>query len=735
MADILDLAYADLARSGISPDDAATCDLGVVENANTELHETLRPVAALAIPYYNSDGSPLLWGDGEHFTRVRYYDDAPIAQGFAKKKQLRYSQPTGSGVRAYLAPFVDWPAIFADYKTALVITEGEKKAIKANVEAIATIGLGGVFNFMSNGEFLPELEGCVWAKRIVYICFDSDAESNPDIRTAELRLVRELSTVRHADVRIVRIPSRDMGLGPDGKKLPNEKMGIDDYLVEHGSKGFNKLLDDSISMGNMDRAVIDLNNNVAWIEAEGAVYDLQSKQLLRKDNFTNGSIYSARKVTKPGKAKKGGGATDSTVESVAAAWLKHENAQRYGDIVFRPDSNAEIVYTEHGAALNMWSGYEIGDGSVAPFLELSEHVFQKLPSKLRDFPLKLMAYKAQNPTEKIPIAPVLVGAPGSGKSLWCNIVREAFSPYSAKLHSQVLVSQFNGWVEKSLVAFIDEAKGVHVVRGGEMLKYLISEKRMPLNEKFRPARQVDSFTLYMLASNERSVGSYASDDRRMFVVDVPRPRELKFYHMVGDWLAADGNKALMRWLLEYNLAGWRPPQEAPLTAEKHMAYVESLTPVQRLAEDMRSADENVVKLWIDNAAAWARAAELSNNPRELGLAKDTITALQRIQIRPWYSPEEIAIMFPHIAAQTQGFQKGGSTPAGEISRQLRDAGVGYLENLDDPRGFMYRGMVRQFLVVAKPEEYGKPMTQNEFERQMANWPEYGALVAGLKRAG
>lgn len=733
MTDILALALADLARSGITPEDAEACELGVVESAQAEIHETLRPVAALAIPYFNADGSPLTWGNGEHFMRVRYYDEAPVAQGFAKRKVLRYSQPTGSGVRAYLPRFVDWPAIFADHKVPLVITEGEKKAIAANAAEFATIGLGGVFNFMSDGKFLPELEGIVWAKRTVYICFDSDAESNPDIRTAELRLVRELSTLRHADVRIVRIPSKDMGLDAQGKKLPNAKVGIDDYLVEHGPKSFEKLLADALPMGNMDKAVIDLNAFVAWIESEGQVYDLQTKQLIRKDNFTNGSIYSSRKVAKPGKAKKGGGASDATAESVAVAWLKHENAQRFADIVFRPDDNAEIVYTEHGAALNMWSGYEIGDGSVTPFLELSDHVFSKLPSKLRDFPIKLMAYKAQHPTEKIPIAPVLVGAPGSGKSLWCNIVREAFKPYSAKLHSQVLVSQFNGWVEKTLVAFIDEAKGIHVVRGGEMLKYLISEKRMPLNEKFRPARQVDSFTLYMLASNERSVGSYASDDRRMFVADVPRPREQSFYHYVADWLEADGNKALMRWLLEYDLAGWRPPQEAPLTAEKYMAYTESLTPIQRLAEDMRTADHNVVKLWIDNAAAYAQAAEIGNNPGEAARARDILSALARIQIRPWYTPEELAMMFPHIAASLQGYQKGGATPAGEISRQLRDAGITYLENVDDPRGFMHKGMVRQYLVVAQPEEFGRPLTQNEFDRQMANWPSYGTMVAAAKR--
>jgi len=720
MFDAVSLALADLARSGISPEAAEAAGLYVADAA-TEVDPDFAHAPALVIPYLDVHGEPVLVG-GEPFVRVRYLGDAPTrhsANPFRKSKEQRYAQPAGSGLHAYFpaVPGLDWSAVAGDTQQPVVIVEGEKKALAATLAGFATVGLGGVWNYASGGALLPELEAFGWKGRPVYICFDSDAAQNPQIQAAEARLATELSLRRGAVLYLVRLPH-----GADGAKV-----GVDDYLVSQGVDKLDDLLSSSPRMRKIDAAVLSLNENVAWIEKEGMVYDLRSKEFLQKSNFTNGSVYSSLLIEQPK-------VTGSGVKqvSVAEAWLKHPHAQRYDYVEFRPEESAVLSTPAGGSALNIWTGWRPESGDVSPFLDLTRYLFEDLREHA-GLPLKLLAYKAQNPGLKIPLALVLVGPQGCGKSLWSECVRDAFAPYTAEVSPQALISQFNGWTERTLIAVINEAAGDILAKAAPALRALISDKRVMLNEKFRAARQIDSYTFYIVTSNDRGAGAYSADDRRMIVVACPDKREGEFYQRIADWKEAGGGAALLDYLLNVDLAGWRPPNHAPLTAEKYMAYMESLTPVQRLAEEMRTADQNVITMWIQQALAWAEVAAMGNNTQHARYAAEIHDSLNTIQIRPFYTPEELALMFPAIASQLHGV-RGGAREAGAISKELRTAGIGYLRCSDDPRGFRWRGSQRQFLVVAEPEEWTQPLSQADFERYMAQFPTY-AQVAKARRNG
>ena len=710
MPDARILGAEDLARSGITTDDAEYAGIGVVDNAQDDLHPSYAPTQALVLPYFDVQGSPV--GDPP-FARIRYLGDPPrTPRAFKRPKVQRYAQPPDSGVHAYFPRVkgLDWQEVYHDADHPLIIVEGEKKALAASLAGFSAVGLGGVFNFYRAGQLLPELAAFKWKGRAVYICFDSDAAHNPQIQAAEARLASELSLRRAALLHLVRLPSL-----PDGAK-----QGIDDYLVAEGPEALEKLLLQAPRMRKIDAAVLSLNEYVAWIEKEGCVYDLRSKEFIQKGNFTNGSAYSSLQITVP--TVKGTGVKNI---SVSESWLKHPHAQRYDYVEFRPDTtDAVLTTTTEGLALNMWTGWAAEPGDVEPFLELTEYLFEDLREHA-DLPLKLLAYKAQNPGDKVPLALVLVGPQGCGKSLWSECVREAFHPYTAEIPTSALGMQFNGFTERTLWCVINEADGEILQRYAPTLRTLISEKRMMLNEKFRPARQIDSYTQYILTSNDRGAGSYSADDRRMIVVSCPRKRERAFYQRIVDWRRGGGGKALLHHLLHMDLKGWRPPDQAPMTAEKYMAYMESLTPIQRLAEEMRTANVHVVLLWIQQALAWATHAELSANPVHARHAREIIDSLGSIQIRPWYTPEELALMFPAISQQLHGARTATAHAAGTISKELRTAGIEYLRCADDPRGFRWRGMIRQYLIVAEPDEWREPLSQKEFDRLMAQFPVYG----------
>lgn len=708
-ASMLPAAIADLARSGLAPAQAEAAGMFDVESAKA-LRSEFRDLPAIVIPYFDASGAVATFGPAaEPFCRVRYLTDS--ASGFARKA-LRYAQPAHSGTRAYFAPLLDWRAILSDANEPVLVVEGEKKALAGVAAGLPVLGLGGVFNFAtSGGELMPELSAAEWRGRDVYIVFDSDAVSNPNILAAEARLVAELQRKRGARCYLVRLPAGE------------RKTGLDDYLLAHGREAFLELLQSAPALGALDAKVIALNKSCAWIERENLVYDLESRMFLPKDSFLCGSKFSAIEHITVGATQR---AAPKRI-SVAKAWLTHPHAQRFREALFRPGEGPTVAAEHGGTALNMWTGWEPSDGDAAPFLELSEYLFSDLDPQHRDLPLKLIAYKAQNPAEKVPLAVVLIGQQGCGKTLWGECVRDAFAPYGVDVTPQALAGEFQGWLERSLIALINEAKGEDMTRASEQLKALISDLNRPMNEKYRPVRQIKTYTLYIITSNRRAVGAFSPDDRRMIVVDCPPKRDWEFYERVSQWKRNGGAAALLGWLLRYDLQGWKPPASAPMTAEKYMAYVESLSPVAQLAEEMRTADTNSIRRWLDQSTDWAAQAELSGNPALAATARDVRQSLAHWQIRPWYTAAELALMFPSLVHGLLGSSFSRSTPSGAISRELRECGVPYLRSRDDPRGFVWRGAVRQYLVVSDFEEWRAPLGQSDFERLMAAWPSYGSL--------
>lgn len=718
-------AEADLSRSAISVEDAEAAGVFDVPDASA-LYSDFHNLPALVLPYFDLDGKPTLFkrdGEENHFCRVRYLEDPPRRAALIKPKPIRYGQPTASGVRAYfpIVNGVDWRAVAASPKVPVIITEGEKKSLATTLAGFTTIGLGGVFNYLNDGVLLPELEEIHWQGKDLFIAFDSDAAQNPNIQYAEARLVDELMRKRGARVFLVRVPPLDDG----------SKCGLDDFLIRNGADRLEQLLMNTEPLGAVDAGILALNGCVAWIEREGQVYDIRARHFLKTEAFVRGGQYSswtARRVVTTGR--------NPGVRQVplATEWLTHPLARRHSDLLFRPGEDAMVETDTGGLALNVWHGWNKEEGDVMPFLDLTEFLLSETPEEHRLLPLQLLAYKAQNPQLKIPLALVLIGDPGSGKTLWTECVQAAFAPYSITLPSSALRDNFQGWLERTLLAVINEVEPEDLERGQDRLKALVSDLERPMNEKYRVARQIRSYTSYILTANRRAAGSFSHGDRRMIVIGTPQGKMAQtFYQKVADWKNKGGGRALLNWLLTVDLEGWRPPREAPMTPEKAMAYRESLSPIQMLADDSESVDGSTIMLWINNALAWANMAVASNNTTQARAAQEVIDSYNELHVRDWYTPEELSHMFPQIAATLYGARNFGHTVAGELSRQLRDAGVPYLTCADDPRGFRWQGRVQQFLVLANRDEWKKPLRQVDFERQMQNWPKYCDLKNQLRQ--
>jgi putative DNA primase/helicase len=170
-------------------------------------------------------------------------------------KPIKYEAPVGVPNRAYVPPRT--LAVLNDPAVPLVVTEGEKKTLKADQEGFPTIGLAGVYAWhrkrakdakgQATGprDVIDDLAAIPWESRDeprvgrrVYIVFDSDAVTNRQVRQAECHLAQALKE-RGAVVKVVRLPP-----GPPGEDGKPGKVGIDDYFVAgHTADDFRHLLE------------------------------------------------------------------------------------------------------------------------------------------------------------------------------------------------------------------------------------------------------------------------------------------------------------------------------------------------------------------------------------------------------------------------------------------------------------------------------------------------------------
>jgi putative DNA primase/helicase len=247
-ADILDALerllpnhLADLRQSGLS--DEAIARGGYYSDSDPKRLKLIlngsipkRMGSALVIPFRDFDGN--LNG----YRRIKPDNPRRNRDG----KAIKYESPRGVPNKVY----IPWGTIehLDDPKSDLLITEGEKKAAKADQEGFACLGLVGVFGWKEGRKadrLLRDLEAISWNGRRVFVVFDSDLAVNENVRDAAARLAAQLRN-HGATVKVVSIPG-----GPTG-----EKVGLDDFLIAQGRDGLYRLLQEAEDPDPVDTGIL-----------------------------------------------------------------------------------------------------------------------------------------------------------------------------------------------------------------------------------------------------------------------------------------------------------------------------------------------------------------------------------------------------------------------------------------------------------------------------------------------
>jgi hypothetical protein len=200
------------------------------------------------VPLLGADGKPVVSSDGKplQYTRLKADNPRKVKSGKDKGRAIKYESRIGAPVLPYFPPGT--LAALKDPSQLLLITEGEKKAAKADQEGFPCIGLGGVECWsrprpkgkggraQGKRELIAELAAIPWEGRPVAIAYDSDLAEKRDVQWAEWSLAEALRE-RGALVKVARLPAGEPG--EDGEPV---KVGLDDFLVVRGPDALRAIL-------------------------------------------------------------------------------------------------------------------------------------------------------------------------------------------------------------------------------------------------------------------------------------------------------------------------------------------------------------------------------------------------------------------------------------------------------------------------------------------------------------
>jgi hypothetical protein len=171
-----------------------------------------------------------LWGVDGQEAGHQFRPDNPRSD--PRGRPVKYESPRGA------ANHLDCPPrcqkTLGDPQVPLWITEGSKKADALASKGATVISLTGVWGFKGKNEqggttFLADWDYVSLKDRTVYLAFDSDAAIKDLVRQALEHLAEHLRR-KGARVLVIRLPQPG-----------EEKVGIDDYLLEHSLEDALKL--------------------------------------------------------------------------------------------------------------------------------------------------------------------------------------------------------------------------------------------------------------------------------------------------------------------------------------------------------------------------------------------------------------------------------------------------------------------------------------------------------------
>ena len=253
-----------------------------------------------------------------------------------------------------------------------------------------------------------------------------------------------------------------------------------------------------------------------------------------------------------------------------AWWLMHPKRRQFDYLVFRPGNEEPNAY-------NLWQGFGCNAIAGTKHESYLAHIRDNICGSNEvhyEYLIKWMARAVQKPDSPGETAIVLRGKSGTGKSFFAKQFGMLWGRHFLQVSdAKHLVGAFNAHLRDCVVLFGDEAFFAGDKKHESVLKTLITEEHMMVENKGVDAEVSPNFTHLILASNSDFVVPTGASERRFFVLDVAddHRQDSNYFKAVVDEMRSGGYEALLHYLLSVDLTDFnvrRVPYTMALMEQK-----------------------------------------------------------------------------------------------------------------------------------------------------------------------
>lgn len=204
-------------------------------------------------------------------------------------------------------------------------------------------------------------------------------------------------------------------------------------------------------------------------------------------------------------------------EVISEFWISPDTLM-YTETAFTPKSTPATT-------LNFWRGHTVTpaevEGAGNPIVDF---IFEVICS--RDKPsclylMRFLSHMLQKPQEKPGVVPVLIGGQGTGKGVFFQILKSIWARTTLLVNNvDEVVGQFNASLERNYIVCMDEALFSGDRKSLDRLKSMVTEPVIRIEEKYQPARTIESHHRFFAATNHDQFAHTEKDDRRFFFLRV-----------------------------------------------------------------------------------------------------------------------------------------------------------------------------------------------------------------------
>lgn len=315
-------------------------------------------------------------------------------------------------------------------------------------------------------------------------------------------------------------------------------------------------------------------------------------------------------------------------------------------LVYHPGYQAGPLTLDGSRCFNVFEGSGIGGlrGDAGPWEEYLAHLIPVAED--RAAVEHWLATLIARPHVRMTYGMLLISArQGVGKSTLGSTLRKllGWRNVSFPNESAIVDSQFNGWMARTRLVFLQEFYSGRSRRTYDKLKTLITDETVHVNEKNVPEYDLENWAHFIACSNSEAALHLDDEDRRWLVpavAEVTKPRE--WWAAFHEWQAGDGLGIIVGWAerIVAERGAVRTGDHAPMSSRKRTLIEGSRSEGERLAlelgEYLAALDRKAIlrttdiRAWIAEQRGFRRGGEPDLTERRLEKPDTILRALKRV---------------------------------------------------------------------------------------------------------